>query len=490
MALVICSRREYCEALLPCYSRRRPAIAVYQNLSSRAHSDTTWSFPLSPLPRPNAVRHYCAMWLCGVVRTIGIGCKSWRRDSREKWRGDMEPRKTHGVVRRWSVEGIRRRQLSTSLFRRLCFTPSETSETFVGGVEWKGACRQQPSSCGVLSFFGEKCSPLLYTGVFVVRLLARVTICLARRPALFHLCMASLAKQVIPQLVPLACPLKYTHRRALHTRSMDELLEGRKAALSVQTRIGLAHSHPHHRSDSALSGCGQAPAAEHAWKPWGSHGNATGGTATTAAMTSGARSTTSDAFHPGGRAPHEDSEDQPGDHCRWQDHATRRTRDRNGLSPSAAILPPPPPLRPPPLVSVAALRASLRGPGGKRSPSPAVGSIGVGREPSLRPRAHARSPNGLNNSREGARPRPQPRRAPSEDDCDRGAGNGEAAKQISTGDGGGNDGVGEGDECGSEEEGGEWWVGGCERQVLDGEPSGLQEGANLRQDTPLHVVSL
>ncbi|CAM9716409.1 unnamed protein product, partial [Ectocarpus fasciculatus] len=274
----------------------------------------------------------------------------------------------------------------------------------------------------------------------------------------------------------------------MERRSMDELLEGRKAALSVQTRTGLAQSNPYH---SAPADGGQVPAPEDAWKPWGSHGNATGGTATTAAMTSGARSSTmSDAFHPGGRARHQDSEDQPGDHCLRQDHATRRTRDRNGLSPSAAILPPPPPLRPPPLVSVAALRASLRGPGGQRSPSPTVGSLGVGSEPFLRPRRHARSPKGVDDSCAGARSRPQPRRAPSEDGCDRGAGNGDAADMLSTGDGGGNDGVREGVECGSEEEGGEWWVGGCERQGLDGEPSGLHEGANLRQDTPLHVVSL
>ncbi|CAM9099300.1 unnamed protein product [Ectocarpus sp. 4 AP-2014] len=261
----------------------------------------------------------------------------------------------------------------------------------------------------------------------------------------------------------------------MERRSMDELLEGRKAALSVQTRIGLAQSHPYH---SAPADGGQAPAPEHAWKPWGSRGNATGGTATTAAMTSGARSSTiSDAFHPGGRARHEDSEDQPGDHCQWQDHATSRGRDRNGLSPSAAIWPPPPPLRPPPLVSVAALRASLRGPGGQRSPSPGVGSIGVGSKPSVQPRAHARSPKGLDNSRARARPRPRPRRAPSEDDYDRGAGNGEASK-LSTGDG-----VGEGVECGSDEEGGEWWAGGGEMQDLNSKPSGLQ-------DTPLHVVSL
>ncbi|CAN0521418.1 unnamed protein product [Ectocarpus sp. 12 AP-2014] len=261
----------------------------------------------------------------------------------------------------------------------------------------------------------------------------------------------------------------------MERRSMDELLEGRKAALSVQTRIGRAQNHPYHY---APADGGQAPAPEHAWKPWGSRGNAAGGTATTAAMTSGARSSTiSDAFHPGGRARHEDSEDQPGDHYRWQDHATSRGRDRNGLSPSAAILPPPP-LRPPPLVSVAALRASLRGPGGQRSPSPAVGSTGVGLKPSVQPQTHTRSPKGLDNSRAGARPRPQPRRAPSEDDCDRGAGNGEAANKLSTGDG-----VGEGVECGSDEEGGEWWAGGGEMQDLNGKPSGLQ-------DTPLHVVSL
>lgn len=310
----------------------------------------------------------------------------------------------------------------------------------------------------------------------------RVTICFARQPALFHLCMASLAKQVTSPLWfhPHAPSNAHIPPRTTHSpRSMDELLEGRKAALSVQTRIGLAQSHSYH---SAPADGGQAP--EHAWKPWGSRGNATGGNATTAAMTSGARSSTiSDAFHPGGRARHEDSEDQPGDHCRWQDHATSRGRDRNVLSPSAAILPPPPPLRPPPLVSVAALRASLRGPRGQRSPSPAVGSIGVGSKPSVQPRAHARSPKGLDNSRAGARPRPQPRRAPSEDDCDRGAGNGEAAIKLSTGDGGGNDGVGEGVECGSDEEGGERWVGGGEMQDLNGKPSGLQ-------DTPLHVVSL
>ncbi|CAB1105148.1 unnamed protein product [Ectocarpus sp. CCAP 1310/34] len=262
----------------------------------------------------------------------------------------------------------------------------------------------------------------------------------------------------------------------MERRSMDELLEGRKAALSVQTRIGLAQSHPYHSGPAAG---GQTPAPEHAWKPWGSRDNATGGTATTAAMTSGARSSTiSDAFHPGGRALHEESEDHPGDHCRWQDHATSRGRDRNGLSPSAAIVPPPPPLRPPPLVSAAALRASLRGPGGQRSPSPAVGSIGVGLKPSAQPRAHARSPKGLDNSRAGARPRPQPRRAPSEDDCDHCAGNGEAAIKLST-----RDGVGEGVECGSDEEGGEWWAGGGEMQDLNGKPSGLK-------DTPLHVVSL
>lgn len=306
--------------------------------------------------------------------------------------------------------------------------------------------------------------------------------------------------------------------------SMEELLEGRKAEISLRTGVALSHSFSPRHSDPAPRGARPAPVTQDAWKSW--HGNHASGTArdaataTTGVMTCGARSaaTISDLFNSAGRVlrdthDHGDHHHhhQPTDSLRWREATRTRQLDypaavagRNAPAPSP-VLTPPPPTRPPPPppLSAASLRASLRRHGGHRSRSPSP-------DPSLRPRPHAcvsptpqrldrsvRDHDDENDHVHGMRPttRPQPRRAPSEDQRDgRGTPTGNEGGRREGGDGD----AGDDRACDCESE---WWAGGASgkdrgsggEQGLGDEPSqGVRadDGSYHQQDKALHVVCL
>lgn len=119
VASVISSTRECCEVLFLSCSRRRPAIAVYQKLSSRPHSNRR-GHSHSPLPRPNAVRRNCAMWLCGVVRYL------WDRVQELEARLSRETARRHGAEEdaRRSQEMERRRYTLTPTITHGCALPN------------------------------------------------------------------------------------------------------------------------------------------------------------------------------------------------------------------------------------------------------------------------------------------------------------------------------------------------------------------------------
>lgn len=293
-------------------------------------------------------------------------------------------------------------------------------------------------------------------------------------------------------------------RPAAH--SMEELLEGRKAAAPARTGVGLAHSFPPHlsRGPPGTSG-GAAPAMQdQAWKPWGNHaGGATRDTATTSAATM------SDVFPSSGDRARRDADNGPHHHSadgwRWRETTAATQQQRH---PPASVAgrcvhpapsptrPPPPPQTPQPPLSASSLRASLRRRGSPTSPSPAAATIAAAAVPtdpgpSLRPRPRTRSPSELDDGswrRETRISRPQPRQAPSEDGGDP-RGGGAASDEDRW--------AGRGSESGSE-----WWAGGGGG---DAGPRGLDEGPGLddpdssgvsvrenthRSGKPLHVVSL
>lgn len=252
-------------------------------------------------------------------------------------------------------------------------------------------------------------------------------------------------------------------------------MEGRKAAVPVRTGVGLAHSYPPHIPDHAPASGGPVSSTENAWGHSGKHVSTTRGTATTM----------SDVLYSGGRVRH-DNHDHPHHHSadmwRRQEPTSTTTTHRdpaavavaghNIHTPSAAFVPPPPghpppPIHPPLPLSASSLRESLRQRGGRRSPSPAAAAAAAARPtPSLRPRPHDLSPVRLDDRRVGfgdghrqeVRPRPQPRRAPSEassgDDDHRGEANSDGRSTGCMHSGGA------GDDCGSKEEMGGGVVGG------------------------------
>eukprot|EP00752_Nemacystus_decipiens_P010615 g9453.t1 len=312
----------------------------------------------------------------------------------------------------------------------------------------------------------------------------------------------------------------------MERRSMEELLEGRKAAMPVRTEVALGHSFSSHLSDPEPGGGRPAPVTRVAWKSWGNHRDLASGsardTATTAtgAMTSRARSpaTISDLMNisSAGRV-HRDNRDrgnqgQPTDTWRWREATTTRgadyraaVTDRSAYAPSPIPSPSPSPAfaplsaarPPPPPLSAASLRASLRRPGGERSrsrsPSPKASSVTpltqAGPDPSLRPRPLAFSPVGprLDNDHDNGRfrregmsrattSRPPPRRAPSEDQD------------------GGDEGCGRRGSLSGSDGGPEWWAGGGssgeDEEGLDGNPGLPAQESSDQQDKPLHTVCL
>lgn len=302
-------------------------------------------------------------------------------------------------------------------------------------------------------------------------------------------------------------------------------MEGRKAAVPVRAGVGLAQSYPPHFADPAAARGGPAMTSnQNTWSHSGNQGSMARGVATTAAMTSGgARSSTmSDVFFSGSRVPRAHDEHPYHAHSAdvWlrQETAPTTRRDHPAAAaatvtgqtfhtPSTAFEPPrpghpPPPIPPPPPLSASSLRESLRRPGGQRPPSPAAAAAEP--NPSLRSRPHDVSPVGLGDRRvrlaerrvgfddghrQEVRPRPQPRRAPSEDSS--------SGRRDQRGEADSDGRSTHGSSGGSKEDMGEWWAGGSPRQGVNGKSSfdgessaGDEEGASRRQDTPLHVMSL
>ncbi|CAM9252741.1 unnamed protein product [Pylaiella littoralis] len=320
----------------------------------------------------------------------------------------------------------------------------------------------------------------------------------------------------------------------MERRTMEELMEGRKAAAPVRTGLRLARYFPPQLSDPEV-----VPATENTWSRSGIHGTTARGAFTTATMTSGGAISSTvmpDVLYSSSRVRRDDHEHphllHSADAWPRQEATSTTPRDHPAAvaaaaaavhTPSTAFVPqqhghPPPPMPPPPPLSPSSLRESLRRPGCQRSPSPAAAAAAAAPaaaarpDPSFQPRRHGRSPVGLgdgharsNDRRVGfgfddghpqeGRHRPRPRRPPSEassrayDQRGEEDSDGRSTRRRS----GGRHGAG--DDCWSEEDMGEWWAGDSPGQGVNGKSSSEAsssggEVALHRQDTPLHVVSL